>query len=229
MRAVGVLGGMGPAATLDFLTKVLAADPAPKEQDKIRILVDCNPGVLDRNAAARGEGPSPGPALAEMARGLVAAGADFLVIACNTAHAWAGDIAAAVDAPLISMIEAACETIAAAHPRARRIGLLAGQGCLDAQIYQSAFERRGWQAVIPPADLQAGFMSALYSVKAGSLDAAEKAAFMACAEAVIAAGAEIAIAGCTEVPLLLTAADLPVPLIDPTQILAERTVAFARG
>jgi aspartate racemase len=220
---------MGPAATLDFLGKVLAADPATREQDKIRLIVDCNPGVLDRNAAARGEGPSPGPALAAMARGLVAAGADFLVIACNTAHAWSADIAAAVDAPLLGMIDAACDAIAAGHPDARRIGLLAGQGCLDAGIYQAAFAARGWQAVTPGPGLQGRLMDALYRVKSGALGEAERADFFACASATIAKGAQVVVAGCTELPLLLRAGDLAAPLIDPNQVLAERTVAYARA
>ena len=229
MKTVGVLGGMGPAATMDFLDKILAADPATREQDKIRLIIDCNPGVLDRNAAARGDGPSPGPALAAMARGLVAAGADFLVIACNTAHAWSADITGAVDAPLISMIDTACEAIAATRPHARRIGLLAGQGCLDSGIYQRAFAGRGWEAVIPGPDLQARLMDALYRVKSGALGAAERADFVACANATIALGAEVVVAGCTELPLLLRAGDLAAPLIDPNQALAERTVACARA
>ena len=229
MRIMGVLGGMGPAATVDFMAKVLAADPAPLEQDKVRLIVDCNPGVLDRTAAGRGAGPSPGPALAAMARGLVGAGADVLVIACNTAHAWADDIAAAVDAPVLSMIETACKAIARAHPRARRIGLLAGQGCLDAGIYQSACAARGWQALVPGQDDQAAFMAALYRIKGGALGEPEREDLLRCARATIEAGAEVVIAGCTEVPLLLTAADLPVPLIDPTQVLAERAVAYARA
>jgi len=98
MLTAGVLGGMGPAATVDFMAKVYAADPATVEQDRVRLIVDCDPGVLDRNAAVRGEGPSPGPSLAAMAKGLVGAGADFLVIACNTAHAWTAEIEAAVSA-----------------------------------------------------------------------------------------------------------------------------------
>jgi aspartate racemase len=229
MHVIGVLGGMGPAATLDFMAKVLAADPAPLEQDKVRLIVDCNPGVLDRNAAARGEGPSPGPALAAMARGLVGAGADFLVIACNTAHAWLGDITAAVNAPVLSMIEAACEAIARAHPGVRRIGLLAGQGCLDAGIYQSACAARGWQAVVPGREDQAAFMAALYRIKGGALGEPEREDLLRCARATIEAGAEVVIAGCTEIPLLLTASDLTVPLIDPTQMLAESAVAYARA
>ncbi|HEY1447518.1 MAG TPA: amino acid racemase [Caulobacteraceae bacterium] len=229
MRVMGVLGGMGPAATLDFVAKVYAADPAAIEQDRVRLIVDCNPAVPDRNLAARGEGPSPGPALAAMARGLVVAGADFLVIACNTAHAWTSDIEAATDVPVLSMIEAACDTVASHSPDAGRIGLLAGQGCLDAGVYQDAFAARGWTAVLPSAEHQAAFMEALYRIKAGAFGASERGAFMACAADVTRAGAEAIMAGCTEVPLLISSGDASIPMIDATQALAQTAVAFARG
>lgn len=228
MKVIGVLGGMGPAATLDFMAKVYAADSAPIEQDRVRLIVDCNPSVPDRNAATRGDGTSPGPVLAAMAKGLVAAGADVLVIACNTAHAWQAEIAAAAGIPVLSMIDAACDALASASPGARRIGLLAGQGCLDVGVYQSAFTERGWTAVLPGADAQAAFMDALYRVKGGAMGAAERAAFAACASDVASAGAEAIVAGCTEVPLLLGPADAPVPLFDATWALAEKAVAWVR-
>jgi aspartate racemase len=229
VKVIGVLGGMGPAATLDFMAKVHAADSAPIEQDRVRLIVDCNPAVPDRNAATRGEGPSPGPVLAAMAAGLVAAGADVLVIACNTAHAWRAEIAAAAGIPVLSMIDAACDALASASPGARRVGLLAGQGCLDAGVYQDAFAARGWTTVLPGAAAQAAFMAALYRVKGGAMGAAERAAFAACASEVAGGGAEAIVAGCTEVPLLLGATDAPVPMIDATWALAERAVAWARG
>lgn len=228
MRVMGVLGGMGPAATLDFMAKVYAADRAAVEQDRVRLIVDCNPAVDDRNLATRGEGPSPGPALAAMARGLEAAGAEFLVIACNTAHAWIAEVAAAVDITVLSMIDAACGAVATQSPDAKRIGLLAGQGCLDADIYQSAFAARGWTAVLPGPETQAGFMAALYRIKSGAMGTAERDAFLACAREVAAAGAEAVVAGCTEVPLLLSPSDLSIPLIDATEALAERAVAWAK-
>jgi aspartate racemase len=163
-----------------------------------------------------------------MAKGLVAAGAGFLVIACNTAHAWSDEVTAAVDVPLLSMVEAACDALAVRSPGASRIGLLAGQGCLDAGVYQRAFAARGWTALIPGPDSQAAFMAALYRIKAGALGEAERSAFLACAHEVAAAGAEAVIAGCTEVPLLLGRGDLAVPLIDATEALAEAAVAWAR-
>lgn len=229
MRTVGVMGGMGPAATLDLMAKIYAADPAALEQDRLRLLVDCDPGILDRNAAVRGEGPSPGPALAAMACGLADAGAEVLVIACNTAHAWRAEIEAAVQIPLLSMIEAACDEIAARQPGVRRIGVLAGDGCLEARLYQNAFTVRGWTAVLPSAANQAAFMDALYRIKSGALGEAERAAFVACARETIAAGAQAIVAGCTEVPLLLRPEDLTAPLIDPTTALAARVVAFVKG
>jgi aspartate racemase len=220
---------MGPAATLDFMAKIYAADPAEVEQDRVHVIVDCNPAIPDRNAAMRGEGSSPGPDLAAMARGLASAGADFLVIACNTAHAWIPNITAAVDLPVLSMIEAGCEAVATRVPGARRIGLLAGQGCLDAGVYQGAFAKRGWTAVLPCVDNQRAFMVALYSIKAGLLGPAERTAFVACAHEVVAAGAEAVIAGCTEVPVMLDGGDVAVPMIDATLALAETAVAWARS
>jgi aspartate racemase len=167
--------------------------------------------------------------LAAMAAGLAAAGADVLVIACNTAHAWLPQIAAGAGIPVLSMIDAACEALAAASPGARRIGLLAGQGCLDAGVYQDAFAERGWTTVLPGDEAQAAFMDALYRIKGGAMGAAERAAFAACVSEVAGAGAEAIVAGCTEVPLLLGPADAPVPMIDATLALAEKAVAWARS
>ena len=99
---LGVLGGMGPAATLDFLAKLQAFTPAKSDQDHIRVLVDINPKIPDRNLAGSGAGP----VLAEMAGALAGAGAEVLAIACNTAHApTPGLIQRASGLPLIDMIE----------------------------------------------------------------------------------------------------------------------------
>jgi aspartate/glutamate racemase len=86
---VGVIGGMGPQATADLLAKLAAAAPVATEQDHLRVLVDSNPKVPDRNRALAGDGPSPAAALAAMAAGLERGGATLLAMACNTAHAFA--------------------------------------------------------------------------------------------------------------------------------------------
>jgi len=229
MLTVGVLGGMGPWATLDFMAKALKAGEGAREQDNLRLIVDCNPKVLDRNAGLSGDGPSPGPALAAMARGLEAAGADFLVMACNAAHAWQGDIEAATSLPFVSIVEETCRWLAEREPAGARIGLMAAEACLKSRLYQDALARAGLAAVTPAPDETARFMDALFAFKAGDLGPGPRAEMRACAEALIEAGAQVILAACTEVPLLLDGGDLPVAFVDATHILALRTVAYARG
>src|SRR5262245_548985 len=95
-KTIGVIGGMGPAATADLFAKLIAATNAKLDQDHLHILIDNNPRIPNRNDAIAGRGPSPAPHLAASARKLQDAGADFLVIACNTAHAFQPEIEAAV-------------------------------------------------------------------------------------------------------------------------------------
>lgn len=225
-RVVGVLGGMGPAATLDFMARVQALRAGGRDQDHLRLIVDLNPTVPDRNAAVAGTGPSPGPTLAAMAKGLERAGADFLVMPCNAAHAFAEAITAASSLPLLDMIEATADAALAVTPQPNRVGVLAVTACLDSGLYQRALAARGAEAVVPQGPLREELMAAIYAVKSGDMPAA-RAGALRVAEAMAAEGAEILIAGCSEVPLALGDDEAPVPLINATQVLAERTVACA--
>ena len=126
-KVLGVLGGMGPAATLDFLTKLQAHTPAQKDQDHIRVIVDINPHVPDQSDPFS----KPGPVLAEMAGALRGAGAEVLAIACNSAHAYADLISRSSGLPLIDMIATASQ--AARQTGARRAGVLALHQTADEQ------------------------------------------------------------------------------------------------
>lgn len=227
---VGVLGGMGPAATADFFNRIVAAENDGRaDQQRTRLIIDNNPHVPDRNLVADGEGRSPGPVLAEMARGLERAGAELLVMPCNAAHAYEAEIRAATPLPFISMIEASAAAVGRNAPGARRIGLLAADACLDARLYQSALERLGLEPVTPTAEDQARFMDLLYRIKSGASGAGEQAEMAALARALVARGAQALIAGCTEVPLVLSDANAPAPLISSTDVLVERTLHDARA
>jgi aspartate racemase len=224
---LGVLGGMGPEATADFLSKLVAATPVEFEQQHLRVLVDSNPKVPNRNQALSGQGESAGPVLASMARGLERSGADFLVMACNTAHAFEADIVAAIGVPFVSMIDEACDACERAYPGSR-IGVLAAQGCIDAGLYQNAFARRGRGVVLLATDDQLRFMNLLIRVKQGDLSNEVTSTMQRLGELLIAAGADIVVAACTEVPLVLRDGDLSRPLFDPTMNLAQRCVQYAR-
>jgi aspartate racemase len=226
-KTIGIIGGMGPAATSDFFAKLLEATPAQCDQDHLRVLIDSNPRVPDRNAAIAGRGPSPGPQLAETARGLERAGADVLVIACNTAHAFADEILAGVQIPLLSMIDATADAAMQSNPW--RVGVLAADGCRRAGLYQRAFAEREVEALFLNDESQQDFMQLLYRVKAGDLGDATRLAMEHLAISLNARGAQAVIAACTEVPLVLNADALATPVISSTDALVARVVAFARG
>lgn len=222
-KVVGVMGGMGPAATVDFMSKVIALTPATKDQDHIRMIVDNNPGVPDRQVALTGNGDEPGPILVKMARGLERAGADFLVMPCNTAHAWADDIRGAVSIPLVSIID---ESIAACGVF-ETIGLLSTAGCLESKVYQDGLMAAGKQLVLPDDKELAEIMALVYRVKGGDVSEEVVERMADIANAFARRGAETIIAACTEIPLVLDATRIDVPVVLSTDVLAVATVAKA--
>lgn len=217
---LGVLGGMGPAATLDLLAKIQAYTPAQSDQDHIHVLVDINPKVPDRNTGA-----DAGPVLAEMAGALAGAGADVLAIACNTAHAYADLIQRAAGLPLIDMI--ATGAAAARDTGASRVGVLGTKGAL--RLYREYLAAQGLSMVSPDAAGQAVFMDLIYRIKSGDRGAAVRAEMIGLAQGLIAQGAEVVIAGCTEAPLVMDEGDIAAPFVDPGDLLARRCVAVCLG
>lgn len=220
-RVLGVLGGMGPAATLDFLGKLQALTPVERDEDHIRVIVDINPQIPDRSDPfAR-----PGPVLAEMAGGLQGAGAQVLAIACDSAHVHADLISRASGLPLVDMIETASR--AARDSGARRVGVL---GARDAgRLYHEYIAAQGMGLVTLPRDDQARFMDLVGRIKAGDLGAAVREGMRELAEVLVREGAEAVIAGCTEVPLVLDPGDVRAPLIDAGEELARRCVSVCLG
>lgn len=228
-KIVGVLGGMGPDATVDFMAKVIALTPADRDQDHIHMLVDHNPNVPNRQAAILDGGADPGPQIAAMARRLESAGAEFLVIPCNTAYVFAPSILESVNIPLISIIDETIAAIGEQSPAAKAVGLLATNGCLKARVYQDALRANDLSPVLPDDDQLNELMDLVNGIKAGNQDEAVSAAMRKLANALISQGAQAVVAGCTEIPLVLNDAMLTVPLISSTDILALKTVQFARG
>lgn len=221
-KTLGVIGGMGPAATFDFCQRFTAAVPAQRDQDHPRLLVDCDPQIPDRNAALRGEGPSPDLRLAAIARRLIRSGANRVVMPCNTAHAFRAGIDAVVPGRLIDMIGATVqETLVVARSR---VGILAADGCLAAALYQQALRGLGLEPVLLPSDAQEDFMKTLYAIKANGPHAEHSILMQRLAEMLADLGADALIAGCTEVPLVLSPEAAPLPLVSSTDALVRASV-----
>lgn len=227
---VGVLGGMGPLATIDFIAKLRAATPAQADQDHVPLVVSCIPQVPDRTAAFRGEGPSPLPAMLDSAQRLVAAGAGLLVISCNTAHLWFDELQAAVRLPMLHLVDAAVEdAVVLAGPQGR-IGLLATDATLASGLYvnrRPAAAPQGLHWLLPTAaETSQCLMPGIAAVKAGRMAVAAEL-LGAAAQALVRRGASTLVLGCTELPLALDAARAGVPLVDAAEALARRAVAWS--
>ena len=221
---------MRPAATADFYQKLIQATPAKADQDHFKVLIFSNPHVPDRTAAIRGEGPSPLPALIAGAELLAKAGADFLTIPCVTAHAFFDDLQQAVRAPILHLIGETAAWLLRERSALRRFGLLATTGTVQCHLFETQFEPHGLTIATPESALQTSqVMEAIYAVKHGEALERPRRLIREAAAHLQQLGAEAVVAGCTEVPLILQDGDLPIPVIDPTTILAQAAVRRAMG
>jgi aspartate racemase len=229
---VGILGGMGPAATADFYLKLVRATPATIDQEHLQVLIWSDPTIPDRTDALLTHGKDPTPALIAGARLLRQSGAGMLAVPCNTAHAFLAAVQAEVDIPIVHMIEETANYIQLLKPGVRRVGLLSTTGTQKAGLYQGWLDRKGIQVLTPRPDSQERLvMAAIRGIKGGKSGLDVKLQLTDAARELIDAGAQAIIGGCTEVPVGLDGRDLSVPFVDPAQILAERLVqkALAAG
>lgn len=218
---LGVLGGMGPAATADFYSKLIAASPAERDQDHVPVVIWADPTTPDRSAAILGEGMDPTPWLRRGAEMLSAAGSKLIVIPCNTAHRFAADALNGLGVRLIDMIEETVEELARMPLASREVGVLATDGTLSARLYQEALERRGFTCLLPDATEQQLVMDVIRAVKAGHGRGAASGVVQV-ANGLIERGAAAIVAGCTEIPLVLEDASVAVRVVDPVQVAIDR-------
>ncbi|MBA3061777.1 MAG: amino acid racemase [Atribacteria sp.] len=227
-KIIGILGGMGPEATIDLFYKIIKFTPAEKDQDHLRIIIDNNPKIPDRTAAILGKGEDPLPALQETAQNLEKAGADFIVIPCNTAHYFLSSIQESVNIPVLNIIEETAKETKKRIPQIKKVGLLASIGVYKSGIYHQYFKKFNIEVISPQEKDKEEIMRVIYTIKAGDLSKRVKKNILKTTQKLIDKGAEAIIAGCTEIPLILKEGDVSVPLIDPTQILARIAVQKAR-
>jgi len=228
-KTVGVLGGMGPDATVDFMARVIAMTDSATDQDHVHMIVDQNPTVPDRQAAIREGLTDVSDALGDMAKGLENAGADFLVMVCNTAHVFLDGVHASTRIPFISIIEESVRAIDALCPEAKMVGVMATTGCLNTQVYQHAVAASGREALVPEGAEMDELMDLIKAIKAGDKGERVQRGMQASASKLTQRGAEVIIAGCTEIPLVFSDESCAVPLVSSTDVLARRTLELAQG
>jgi len=226
---IGILGGMGPEATLDLYRHILALTPATRDQDHIRVLIYSNPKIPDRTMAIADEGESPLDALIESAMLLKRAGAGIIAMPCNAAHYYLSEMRQKVDVPILDMIAETCGNLARYLPSVRAVGLLASLGAVRSGVYQKSLAEAGIDVLMPSDAEQQEIENGIAHVKAGTHSRSTQETFQSIGNRLFRSGAGVVILGCTEVPLAFDPNRVDYPTLNSTKILAEAAVDWALG
>ncbi|HEY9717624.1 MAG TPA: amino acid racemase [Trichormus sp.] len=226
VSTIGILGGMGPQATNYFCSLITSLTNATSDQEHIPVITFNNSLIPSRNDALLRGGASPVPELVKTARVLEQAGADFILMPCNTAHCYIDDVVRAVAIPIIDMIQLTLDHIRDTMPHVKTVGILASSATIDTGLYQRPLAQASIVSIAPTAENQHLVMEAIFGkqgIKAGSLTMPRQSLFDV-GGSLIASGADVIIAGCTEVSLVLRDQQPPFPFIDPLTLLAQTAV-----
>ena len=227
-RVVGILGGMGPEATVLLMQKVIAAVPAKDDADHVPLIVDQNSQVPSRiRRLIEGTGEDPAPVLAMMARRLEAAGAEALAMPCNTAHHYADAIRGAAHVPLLDMVALSVAKAKALAGEGAPVGILASPAVRRVGLFDAPVAAAGMTALYA-ADEEAT-LGAIRSIKANGPTEAARAALKAASEELLARGARVQMVACTEFSLIADAVADGVTAFDTLDALVAGIVAFSRS
>lgn len=229
MLTIGIIGGMGPMATADLFEKIIKSTPANSDQEHLKVIVYNNPQIPSRIDAIINGTESPLKELISSAQLLEKAGADVLVMPCNTAHFWYQDIQKAVNIKLINMIENTADYVNVHKSDSNeKFMLFASAATIKTEMYQKAFSAKGLIVLAPNIEEQRVVSLAIKEAKAGRLEANSNIKLLS--EIILKyhkMGIYSFIAGCTEIPLLFPHTSGDYQPIDPTKILAQTVVQQA--
>lgn len=228
MKNIGIIGGMGPLATVHLFERIVLKTDAEKDQDHIRVIIDNNTNIPDRTKAIISDGCDPTVEMIKSAKYLEKMGADFLIMPCNTAHYFIDKISENVEIPMLNMLD---KTVKATYDKYGQnvvVGILATDGTIKSGIYENYYAKIGIKTIIPK-NTQIKVMEFIYDViKAGKFDIGPSLMFEA-VEELKKMGATAFLLGCTE----LSSADFMYKFegefINPIEVLAEESIKYAGG
>jgi aspartate racemase len=230
LKTIGILGGMGPEATAYFFEQLVRATAAGTDQDHPPVIVYSLPQIPDRTGAILHGGRSPLPFLRRGLRALERAGADFVVMPCVTAHYYYPRIAARSPLPVLNLLGETLAEVKRLRPIPESIGLVATAGTIRSGLVSGLFEAAGIRVILPSAGDQQRITAAIYGkkgIKAGQTSGRPREAVLSVSLELVRRGAGAIMAGCTELPLVLHASDLPVPLVEPMAIGARAAIRLS--
>lgn len=227
MKTIGILGGLGPEATLYLFKLIIKETPAKKDQEHLKIIIYNNPKVPDRTAFILGKGESPLPYLIEGVEYLNRAGSDIILMPCNTAHYFYDEISKIAKGNFLNLLNETASEIRAKNIRA--VGILATTGTLKTGLWQKALGNE-FKIIYPDEETQQNLvMDAIYGrngIKAGFKIGPKKKLIQA-GNILIEKGARAIVAGCTEISIVMGRNPFNVPIFEPLEIIAKKAVKMA--
>ena len=225
-QAVGVIGGVGPMATVYYMQRVIEMTKAGCDQEHLHVIIDSNTNIPDRTEALIHGGADPTEQMTQSARRLAEAGAELIVMPCNTAHYFLPQLQAETKLPFLSMLEATAKACAKFYP-GKTAAVLATKGTLATGLYEKALEKEGVAFIIPDDAEKDTLMHLIYDVvKASKSLAPEEETWKELLEGLRRKGADYFILGCTELPIVADTLPEDGPFIDPTAELAKAAIRF---
>jgi aspartate racemase len=222
-KILGIIGGMGPEATVSFYSRIIKMTTVSRDQDHFRVVIDSNSKIPDRTDAILNGGPTPLPALIETAENVRKMGALVAGIPCITAHYYLDELRTKTDLKILSAIEVLEDKIKKLYPNVKSIGVLATTGTVKSKLFNK--QLKDHDILYPSDDSQKKkVMEAIYGqegIKKIGINKKSLNLLIAAGNELIDDGAEIIIAGCTEIGVILNADHVNCPFLDPMDVLAE--------
>tara|TARA_Y100000310_G_C20571494_1_gene758252 strand:+ start:92 stop:844 length:753 start_codon:yes stop_codon:yes gene_type:complete len=227
MKTIGILGGMGPEATNQLATMITALTTVEKDQDHVPVITFNNSKIPHRINFIYGNSENPIPEMISTAKKLESAGADVIIMPCNTAHYFIKDIQSHINIPFMSLIEETVLFIKRNFPMVKKVGILGTNLTIREKLYENELNMQNLEAVLPNSKEEEFLMKAIYDLKAGKKENAKKI-LKTVGKTLVERGAEIIICGCTEIPLVLKQEDTSFIILDPAKIGAQAAILFAK-
>ena len=229
MTRLGILGGMGPAASAEFITRLIKQTPATCDQEHIPFVLWNEPRIPDRSTSMRAGNDDPLPWLQNGIHGLKAAGCDCIVIPCNSAHFWYGELCK-LDVPIIHIVDSIATELLSLHLDNQPIGVMGTQGTIEYGIYQYKLEQQGLKCLVPDRNEMDFFVQpAIDLIKRGQLEEAQLLLIQVI-HSLIDRGAKAIVLGCTELPLAIRiASEEGIPIVNSIDSLVESALKHLRS
>lgn len=228
-KIIGILGGMGPYATADLFGKIIEHTPAKKDWEHLRVIIDNNPKIPSRTRAILYNEKSPVSMMIETAKNIQKAGADFIVIPCNSAHVFLPEVLPHVKIPILNMITQTVDYIVKKNPDITAVGLLAAKIVVEAELYQARLKAESIKTIAPAEEQQPIVREVIEDVKLNKHSENVKSKLAGLIGALTAKGAQAVIAGCTEISIVAKDLTVDVPIFDSNEILAKAAVKMAKN